>query len=251
MKNSDRIIFPLDGMTMVEAFPWLTALEGKIGYAKVGLELFFGDGAYGGWGTVEGTQVHGHRVMLDLKLHDIPATMEGATKRAVAMEVDLLTVHASAGREAMARCVKATNGSKTKIVAVTVLTSLSENFMQRVWQPARAKANMIPNVVERLTEEAIEAGVDHFVCSPHEAGLIRAICDEADTIITPGIRLKDDDHDDQKRVDTPESAIANGADLLVVGRAIRNSKDPEATIKIICDEIEKGKVHRYDGPSAQ
>jgi orotidine-5'-phosphate decarboxylase len=233
-RESHRIVFPLDGMDLEEAKRWMRRLQGRVGYLKIGLELFLRDG----WAAVRDAHAYGHHVMLDLKLHDIPATMEGAVRRAVEMEVDLLTVHASAGTEAMRRCVKATEGTKESIVAVTVLTSLDEHFMQFVFSPASGRLRCIPHVAERLTEAAMEAGVRHFVCSPNEASLVRHVCGDEATIITPGVRLAGGDNHDQKRVNTPGAAVKNGADLLVIGRAIRLADDPGAAIEAICADIE-------------
>jgi len=240
MQPMDRIIFPLDGMTPAKAEEWMERLSGNVGYLKVGLEMFTR------WGprAVDVAQSHGHCVMLDLKLHDIPATMVGATSRAVELDVELLTVHASAGREALRRCVAATEDTNTSIVAVTVLTSLDDEYIQRVFQPRDNSKHLdkfvsydVLNIVESLAKEAIDAGVDYFVCSPNEASLIRILSRDA-TIITPGIRLAGDKAHDQKRVNTPRVAIKNGADLLVIGRTIRESLDPIATIDDICSEIE-------------
>lgn len=239
METEDRIIFPLDNMSLKTANDWMTRLNGRIGYVKVGLEMFLRSN----WAVVEAAHILGHKVMLDLKLHDIPATMEKATFQAVDKGVELLTVHASAGRDAMAKCVEATKGSATNIVAVTVLTSLNEEFIQRVFQPARYGIGYVPNVVERLVIESTDAAVDWFVCSPKEAALIHAIRDTYESggrpiVITPGIRLAGGDEHDQKRVDTPSSAVKAGADHLVIGRPIREAEDPDATIATICADIE-------------
>jgi len=252
MKPKDRIIFPLDGMDLSGAVGWMAKLYGKIGMAKLGLELF----------VREGSNVVQHAnhysltpVMLDLKLNDIPNTMEGATKAAVDMGVKLLTVHASAGREALERCVRATEGSETKIVAVTVLTSLDDVDAARIFQgrgvwyhPGNAgerhaarifASGSAANVVERFVVEATEAGVTHFVCSPREVALIDCMLEDV-CIITPGIRPPRGAEDDQKRVSTPRRAIADGATYLVVGRPIRTAKDPLKVIDDLCSEIALG-----------
>ena len=197
------IIFPLDNMVFSAAQGWYEKLYGRVGLFKVGLELF----------VMVGPKIFSiiepSHCMLDLKFHDIPNTMEGATKRAVELGVRFLTVHASSGTDAMKRCVEAAKDSKTDIVAVTILTSLKFNN------------DRFYNYIE----DAREAGVTHFVCSPSEfeLGCIKRIGGIA---ITPGVSLSGEQRDDQKRVCTPQEAKKNGADYLVIGRPIRNAKDP-------------------------
>jgi len=240
MKTSDRIIFPLDGMDLDEAEKWMFWLKGRIGYVKIGLEMFLRSG----WEAVSVAHGHGHKVMLDLKIHDIPATMVAATRRAVEANVALFTVHASAGPKAMRWCVGAARDTETSIVAVTVLTSLNEEFIQQTYQPLRHEAGCIPNIVENLVTSATQDGcVDHFVCSPHEVGLIRAVRAQSKpafdaTIITPGIRMADGEKHDQERVATPGATVKAGADYLVIGRPIREAEDPGKAIEAICADIE-------------
>ena len=179
-----RIIFPLDNMSNFEAHKWFMMLRGKIAYFKVGLEMFVSEGP-------KVLEVLGaHTCMLDLKFNDIPNTMKQATAVAVSYGVPLLTVHASAGKEAMKWCVDATKDSPTNIVAVTLLTSLP---FDRI-------------VFERRVEDSIRAGVTHFVCSPNEAKIIKYINHDA-VVITPGISLTGEVRDDQKRVNTQFSII--------------------------------------------
>lgn len=236
----NRIIFPLDGMGIDKAAEWISVLRNHIAYFKVGLELFVREG---------------HRVarlkrdfqvpiMLDLKFHDIPTTMEGATRAALSLGAELLTVHASAGPDALEKCVRAVDGAATSIVAVTMLTSLDERFVQHVFRTPPTGTLAIPSVVERLAGEAVDAGVRHFVCSPYEADVIKGVHPGV-TVITPGIRFKIGG-DDQKRADTPGDAIANGADLLVVGRTIRSALNPLHAIELINAKIEQGLSARED-----
>ena len=232
-----RIIFPLDGMNAEQAETWMYKLRDHIGFVKIGLELFTREGPE----VVKLAQQANMPVMLDLKLHDIPNTMVGAVRAAVGMGVKLITVHASAGDKALKACVEATEGTDANIVAVTLLTSLDSWDAARIFEglgvwrkPPQSPDSAPARIVERLVVEATQAGVDYFVCSPQEASGIKQMRLKS-VVITPGIRMGQG-HDDQKRVGTPEGAIGAGADYLVIGRPIRESSDPLATI----DEIRAG-----------
>ena len=199
----NRIIFPLDDMSKFRAREWCCLLDEKVAYFKIGLELFLSNGPK----MID--IMPPHRFMLDLKLHDIPTTMEKATRVAASYGVSLLTIHASAGKEAMRKCVEAAKGAETNIVAVTILTSLVFDRLR----------------FETMVEEAVSAGVTHFVCSPNEAKFIKFVNRDA-VIITPGISLSGEKRDDQQRVNTPIFAVKNGASYIVVGRPIREAKEP-------------------------
>jgi orotidine-5'-phosphate decarboxylase len=225
----ERIVFPLDVADLEEAKAWIDRLRDEVGVFKVGLELFtaFGPAA------VELVHAHGAACFLDLKLHDIPATMAGATRAAVRRGVRYLTVHASAGRAALRAVAEVARGSSTTVLAVTVLTSLDEDDCEAVGfrgGPAESAS--------RLAVLARDAGVGGVVCSPHEVRWIRDLLGPSGVVVVPGIRPAGSEHGDQRRVATPEVAIAAGADLLVVGRPIRNASDPRAAAAAIAAEIQ-------------
>lgn len=201
----------------------------EIGLAKVGLELFVG----GGPSVVSAVRESGLDVFLDLKLCDIPATVAGAVRRAVALDVRLLTVHALGGGEMLAAAVAAAADTRTTIVAVTILTSLDAADLD-----ALGITGDTGEAVERLGRLAWRAGVRAFVCSPGELGRLRADLGRDALLITPGIRPAGSDATaDQKRVATPAASMAAGANLLVVGRPIRDAADPASAARAVVREI--------------
>ena len=197
---------------------------------KVGLELFVEAGPAA---ARVGEDV-GRPVFLDLKLHDIPETVERAVARAADLGVRYATVHAQGGPAMLHRAVERARASGThlEIVAVTVLTSLDAADL--------GKMGLIGDVAgyaARLARVAWDEGVRAFVCSPHEARAMRAALGPGATLITPGVRPGDAaGEDDQKRVATAARAIEDGADWLVVGRPIRDAKNPLAAARALCDE---------------
>ena len=217
----DRLAFPLDGSDLDEATLWMERLSPHVGVMKVGLELFVSAGP----AAVKRVHQHGAACFLDLKLHDIPATMAGAAARAAALGVRYLTVHASAGPAALREVAKAVAGSETRVLAVTVLTSLDDAQLAAIGhaEPSRVLA-------ERLAKVAIGAGIPGLVCSPLEVAALRAI-NSAVELVVPGIRPEGSAAGDQKRIATPEAAVSAGADVLVVGRPIRDAADPIAAAR--------------------
>ncbi len=215
--------------------PTLDAARGLIaevaphaGVLKVGLELFVAEGAP----AVRAVQEAGSRCFLDLKLHDIPATMARAARAASALGVRFLTVHASAGPRALEEARRAVEGGPTQLLAVTALTSLDADELTAIGLGADPA-----EVVQRLAALARDAGIDGFVCSPQEAPRIRALAPHA-TIVTPGVRPAGAAAGDQRRVATPADAVAAGADVIVVGRPIRDAADRAAAAAAIAQEIE-------------
>ncbi|MFN2525541.1 MAG: orotidine-5'-phosphate decarboxylase [Actinomycetota bacterium] len=209
------------------------ATEESAGMFKVGLTAFTALGP----SIVEELRGVGP-VFLDLKLHDIPAQVEGAVRAVAATGASLTTVHASGGGEmidAAARAARAANG--LTIAAVTVLTSLDAGALRNLGiggSPSEA--------VVRLAEIALEGGVDALVCSPQEAQALRArfgpSTDGGPLLVVPGIRTLDSDAGDQKRTSTPKSAISAGADIIVVGRPITQADDPSAAARRVLEEIQ-------------
>lgn len=203
---------------------------------KVGLELFTAAGPE----VVRALGDLGLAVFLDLKFHDIPATMAGAVRRAARLGADLITVHAAAGLQALSAAQEAAGEGAAAaglapptLLAVTVLTS---------WDPARfarelAIAEPLGSYVPRLAALAVEAGVGGAVCSPQEVALLRSIHPEPFTLVTPGIRPAGSDRGDQARVLTPAQAIAAGASALVIGRPISAAADPPAAFAACCAEL--------------
>jgi orotidine-5'-phosphate decarboxylase len=197
---------------------------------KVGLELFVHAGPRA---TAIGREC-GRPVFLDLKLHDIPATVDGAVASACALGARMLTVHASGGPAMVRRAVEraAREGTGTDIVAVTVLTSLDERDLAAVGVQGGIAAQ-----VERLARMAWSEGVRTFVCSPHEAALLRAALGHGATLVTPGVRPADANTGDQKRTMSAGEAVAAGADWVVVGRPIRDAADPLGAARALAREV--------------
>ncbi len=211
----ERIAFPLDVADLAAASHWLDRLSSSVGVFKVGLELFtaFGPQAIAVTGDND--------CFLDLKLHDIPATMAGAAAAAATLGVRYLTIHAAAGPDALRATREAIAGSDTQLLAVTVLTSLDKSALAAIGVP-----NTPAQQAVALARMAADVGIDGFVCSPAEVSLLRAALPQA-TLVTPGIRPASAAADDQKRKATPEEALQAGSDVLVVGRPIRLAADPE------------------------
>lgn len=221
-----RVIFPLDGIGFGELSKIVRQIEDEIAYLKVGLEMFSRKGPK----IVELIgNYYNLPVMLDLKLHDIPQTMINSTKVLSGKKgVDFLTVHASAGFDALKGVVEVTNGTNTRIVAVTLLTSIDEYEIQSLFYNPFLKPE---DIVISMVTRAYEAGVRCFVCSPLEVGQVKKIFPDC-VVICPGIRLSSS-NDDQKRISTPEVAIENGADYLVIGRPIRNAFNRAELVRVI------------------
>lgn len=210
-------------------------LASEVGYLKVGLSLFVAHGPE----VVKALRDTGGRIFLDLKLHDIPNTVELAARAAGELGVSLLTVHASGGEAMVAAAVKgAAEGARAvgaqppKILAVTVLTSLSADAIRQIGFVDEPLAAVV-----RLARVAVDAGAHGLVCSPREASAVRAAVGAGPLIVTPGIRPAGVATQDQSRVETPADAIAGGSDVLVVGRPITGAQDPVAAARAIVAEI--------------
>jgi orotidine-5'-phosphate decarboxylase len=224
----ERIVFALDVPDLSDTRAWIARLHEHVGVFKVGLELFTAMGP----DAVRVVHDAGAACFLDLKLHDIPATMAGAAASAVRLGVRYLTIHASAGESALRAVADVTRGTNTTPLAVTVLTSLDQNELTAIGFQGDAKQS-----AARLAEIARASGMGGLVCSPHEARALRAVVGPDMVIVTPGVRMRGADAGDQRRVATPRDAIEQGADLIVVGRPIRQAPDPVATARAIADEI--------------
>jgi orotidine-5'-phosphate decarboxylase len=230
----EKIIFALDVEHFSEAQRWVNLLKDHIGMFKVGKQLF----THAGPKVVDMIRKKGQKVFLDLKYHDIPNTVAKAGGEATKLEVSMFNVHALGGLEMMKKTVEASRAAakelgipKPLIIAVTILTSMDEDEMKEV-----GIQGPVLEEVGRLAFLSMKAGVDGVVASPKEIGIIRERCGEKFLIITPGIRLPSEKKDDQKRTLSPKEAVSAGADYLVIGRPIKEAKDPlEAVQKIIED----------------
>ncbi|MDX6217710.1 MAG: orotidine-5-phosphate decarboxylase [Frankiales bacterium] len=210
------IAVALDAPDLETAARWAQAVTPHVAVVKVGLELFCRTGP-AVVDTVRGGS--GVDLFLDLKLHDIPNTVAGAAKAVAGLKPTYLTVHASGGRDMVRAAVDAAPG--VTIAAVTILTSLSEAVLAEVGLQGPSL-----DAVRRLAALAVEAGAGALVCSPQEVAAVRAEVGPGITLITPGVRPAGADVQDQARVATPEQALADGADLLVIGRPITGAPDP-------------------------
>jgi orotidine-5'-phosphate decarboxylase len=229
VRPSDRLAFALDLPRWNDAEPLVEQLQGTVGVFKVGLQLFTAVGPTSVTRLVD----RGCRVFLDLKLHDIPATVAHATDSAVKLGAHYLTIHVSSGSEALRAAAKVAQGSSLQLLGVTVLTSLDESSLAEIGMRGPA-----PDAVARLAKVAVDAGLSGLVCSPAECELLRAELGRELLLVTPGIRPSGSADGDQKRLATPSHAIKSGADILVVGRAIRDAADPKAAALDVLREIE-------------
>jgi orotidine-5'-phosphate decarboxylase len=230
LSPKERIIAALDVPTVAEAKALCGQLAGEVGLAKVGLELFVAEGA----AAVRAAQ-ETLPVFLDLKLHDIPNTVEGAARSAAKLGVRMLTVHASGGKamvEAARRGLETATGERPLLLAVTVLTSMSPPDLA-----AQAISGTVEDHVVRLAKMAVSAGADGLVCSPHEVGAIRKALGDGPALVVPGIRPAGSAAHDQARAATPASAVKAGADWIVVGRPLREGPSPAAAARRIAEEL--------------
>ena len=225
----NRLIAAIDAPDRARAEALVAKLGGVPSWIKLGLELFCAEGP----GVVTHFVERGAHVMLDLKLHDIPETVARAVSRVAALRAGLLTVHAAGGRAMLQGAVKAArDGGSTKILAITVLTSLDDTDLTAI-----GAVGPIAELVKRRAALAIAAGCDGVVASPHEVAAIRAIAPPGFLVVTPGVRPAGAAAGDQKRVMTPREARAAGADLVVVGRPLRDAADPAAAARAVVDEL--------------
>jgi orotidine-5'-phosphate decarboxylase len=226
--DRNPILCAIDTQDLARAQALIAATRSAVGGVKLGLEFFAAHGPAGMRQAAAGQK----NLFLDLKLHDIPNTVAGAVKSALALDPLLLTIHCSGGGAMMRAAVEARGNARTKIVGVTVLTSLDDNDLTAVGQSAPAAAQ-----VKRLALLAQESGLDGVVCSPQEVAMLRAACSKDLLLVVPGIRPAGAAVGDQKRVQTPRDAIAAGADYLVIGRPITEAPDPGAAARAILGTI--------------
>jgi orotidine-5'-phosphate decarboxylase len=222
----NRLIAAIDAPGRAEADQLIEQLGGVPSWIKLGLELICAEGP----ALVAEHVARGRRVMLDLKLHDIPETVARATARVAGLGAGLLTVHAGGGRAMLEAAVRAAGAMR--VLAVTVLTSLDENDLAEI-----GAQGPVRELVVRRARLAIAAGCAGVVASPHEIAAVRAVAPPGFLIVTPGVRPTGAEAGDQKRVMTPREARAAGADLIVVGRPLRDASDPARAARAVVDDL--------------
>lgn len=229
MPDSKQIIVALDFPDATSTLRMLDALDPELCRVKVGKELFTRCGPE----LVRQVHTRGFDVFLDLKFHDIPNTVAGAVAAAAELGVWMVNVHASGGAAMMeaARKVLGANSS-TLLIAVTVLTSLAAEDLQAVGINAAPREQVL-----RLAKLTSDCGLDGVVCSAQEIDLLRQNLPREFLLVTPGIRPAGDAAGDQKRIETPGTAIAKGSSYLVIGRPITQAPDPTAKLRAIIEEI--------------
>lgn len=209
------IAVALDAPNLLITQEWAKAVGPHVQVVKVGLEVFLRDGHAS---VKAAREASGCDVFLDLKLHDIPATVNGAAESVSILNPKYLTVHASGGADMIKAAVDAV--PETLITAVTILTSLSQEQLAQMGWTGSAQ-----DIVKRLAAMSVAAGARAIVCSPQEVASVRSEVGNAAVLITPGVRPAGSDAGDQKRIATPQQALDDGADLLVIGRPITGSSD--------------------------
>ena len=231
----DKIILAIDGLDLSQAKLLLDKCP-SIKWVKVGLELFVREGPR----IIEILKGLNKKIFLDLKFHDIPNTMSAACYQVSKLGVDIISVHSSAGLKALKDSKKASlEGAKLAnvkppfVVGITVLTS----FSLKDFQNDLDRNNSIEDNVLKLAKLSFDAGLDGCVCSPLEVKMMRSIYKNNFELITPGIRLKIQNKDDQNRIMTPHEAIDNGASKLVIGRSISKAADPNKALIEIFESI--------------
>jgi len=231
LRAAERLIVALDFPDATAALACADQLAGSVSWFKVGLELYLASGD----GVVSELKKRGHSVFLDLKIHDIPNTAASAIRSLARLEPDLLTVHAAGGRAMLQAAAEAARSlpKPPRLLAVTVLTSLDAAALAETGVPAAPMEQAL-----RLARLAAECGIEGMVCSPAEATALHSALPKA-LLVTPGIRTAGTEAGDQKRVATPQFALAAGAGMLVIGRPITAAADPKAAAQAILNDMAK------------
>ena len=223
LKQQHEVIIALDFDSAEKVYAFLDRFPGQSLFVKIGMELFYAEGP----SIVKEIKKRGHRIFLDLKLHDIPNTVMKAMKVLSSLDVDMCNLHAAGTREMMAAALRGLtreDGSRPLLIAVTQLTSTDERALhEELMIPSP-----MPEVVMHYASLAEEVGLDGVVCSPLEAEAVHRRCGNHFLTVTPGIRFADGERGDQKRVMTPQEARRIGSDYIVVGRPITAAEDPVA-----------------------
>lgn len=224
------VIIACDFASAEECLRFLKLFKGRKPFVKIGMELYYAEGP----SIVREIKRLQHPIFLDLKLHDIPNTVEKAMRVLSGLDIDMINLHAAGTRdmmEAALRGVTRPDGSRPKVIAVTQLTSTSQQRMEDELLIARP----LEEVVRHYALNAKAAGLDGVVCSPLESAAVHAACGKEFLTVTPGIRFQDGERGDQRRVTTPEMAKELGSDYIVVGRPITAATDPEEAYRRCVD----------------
>ena len=226
------VIVACDFSSTQQVFDFLDRFTDKKPFVKIGMELFYAEGPQ----IVREIKARGHKIFLDLKLHDIPNTVKKAMAVLSGLDVDMCNVHA-AGTSAMMKAalegLTRPNGNRPLLIAVTQLTSTDEESMRRELLIDRP----LDETVMHYARNAMESGLDGVVCSPLESGKVHQVCGAGFVTVTPGVRFADGDVGDQKRVTTPARAKELGSDYIVVGRPITAAADPVAAYNRCVEEF--------------
>ena len=220
------VIVACDFPTAEETFAFLDRFTEEKPFVKIGMELYYAEGPE----IVRQIKARGHKIFLDLKLHDIPNTVKRAMAVLSKLDVDLTNLHAAGGLDMMRAAIEGLtrpDGTRPRLIAVTQLTSIDQTKLTDELLIDRP----LPEVVALYAANAKAAGLDGVVCSPLEAGTVHAACGDNFLTVTPGVRFADGAVGDQKRVTTPERARELGSDLIVVGRPITAAADPVAAYR--------------------
>ena len=226
------VIVACDFASARDTYEFLDRFTGRKPFVKIGMELFYAEGPE----IVRQIKGRGHKIFLDLKLHDIPNTVKKAMAVLSKLDVDICNLHAAGATEMMKAAIEGLtreDGTRPLLIAVTQLTSTDQETMERdllIKEP-------IDKVVMHYAGTAKAAGLDGVVCSPLEAGKVHELCGESFLTVTPGIRFADSDKGDQKRVMTPAAAREIGSDYIVVGRPITAAADPVEAYERCCREF--------------
>ena len=226
------VIIACDFADIKEVFAFLDRFEDKKPFVKIGMELFYAEGPQ----IVRDIKARGHKIFLDLKLHDIPNTVKKAMKVLSSLDVDMCNVHAAGTSRMMKAAIEGLtrpDGSRPLLIAVTQLTSTDAEIMEKellIKEP-------LEDVVAHYAKNAAESGLDGVVCSPLEAKKVHNACGSGFLTVTPGVRFADGEIADQKRVMTPAQAKAEGSDYIVVGRPVTQAADPVAAYMRCVEEF--------------
>ena len=223
---AEDVIIACDFGSAEQTFAFLDLFTEEKPFVKIGMELFYAEGPQ----IVREIKKRGHRIFLDLKLHDIPNTVKKAMRSLSALDVDIVNLHAAGTRAMMSAALEGltrADGTRPLLIAVTQLTSTDQEAMEQELLIEKP----LDEVVMAYAKNAQAAGLDGVVCSPLEAGKIHEACSGSFVTVTPGIRFADGEKGDQKRVTTPAQARELGSDYIVVGRPVTQAADPVAAYR--------------------
>ena len=226
------VIIACDFADRKEVFAFLDRFEDKKPFVKIGMELFYAEGPQ----IVRDIKARGHKIFLDLKLHDIPNTVKKAMKVLSSLDVDMCNVHAAGTSRMMKAAIEGLtrpDGSRPLLIAVTQLTSTDAEIMEKellIKEP-------LEDVVAHYAKNAAESGLDGVVCSPQKTKKVHNACGSGFLTVTPGVRFADGEIADQKRVMTPAQAKAEGSEYIVVGRPVTQAADPVAAYMRCVEEF--------------